>query len=98
MTAMSSDEIRRTFLEYYESQGHLILPSFSLIPPSADTSALFTVAGMHPMKAYFAGTETPAARAGHDLSEGVPDRRHRHHRHHHPAPVVLRDARQLLVR
>jgi alanyl-tRNA synthetase len=59
MAPMSSDEIRRTYLEYFEAQGHLILPSFSLIPPAADTSALFTVAGMHPMKAYFAGSETP---------------------------------------
>ena len=59
MAPMSSDEIRRTYLEYFESQGSLILPSFSLIPPAADTSALFTVAGMHPMKAYFAGSQTP---------------------------------------
>jgi alanyl-tRNA synthetase len=35
------------------------LPSASLIPAEHDPSALFTIAGMHPLKPYFAGTETP---------------------------------------
>jgi alanyl-tRNA synthetase len=56
---MTSDEIRRTFLEFFESQGHLRLPSASLVPAELDPSALFTVAGMHPLKPYFQGIETP---------------------------------------
>ncbi len=56
---MTSDEIRRTFLEYFERNGHLRLPSGSLVPAEHDPSALFTVAGMHPLKPYFAGVEAP---------------------------------------
>jgi alanyl-tRNA synthetase len=56
---MNSHEIRRTFLEYFERNGHLRLPSGSLVPAEHDPSALFTVAGMHPLKPYFAGAETP---------------------------------------
>ncbi|HEX4010074.1 MAG TPA: alanine--tRNA ligase [Solirubrobacteraceae bacterium] len=56
---MTSDEIRRTYIEFFESQGHLRLPSGSLIPAEHDPSALFTVAGMHPLKPYFAGVERP---------------------------------------
>ncbi len=56
---MTSDEIRSAFLEFFESQGHLRLPSASLVPAEHDPSALFTVAGMHPLKPYFQGVETP---------------------------------------
>jgi alanyl-tRNA synthetase len=56
---MTTDEIRDTFRRFFEERGHLSLPGASLIPPVNDTSALFTIAGMHPLKAYFAGVETP---------------------------------------
>jgi alanyl-tRNA synthetase len=56
---MTSDEIRRRFLEFFEARDHRRLPSASLIPADLDPSALFTVAGMHPLKPYFAGTEKP---------------------------------------
>jgi len=56
---MTSDEIRSTFLQFFESQGHLRLPSASLVPADFDPSALFTVAGMHPLKPYFQGIERP---------------------------------------
>ncbi|HWD85742.1 MAG TPA: alanine--tRNA ligase [Solirubrobacteraceae bacterium] len=57
--AMNSDEIRRTFTSFFQERDHLRLPGASLIPAANDPSALFTVAGMHPLKPYFAGTETP---------------------------------------
>jgi alanyl-tRNA synthetase len=56
---MTSDEIRETFLSFFEQQDHLRLPSASLIPVEHDPSALFTIAGMHPLKPYFSGAEPP---------------------------------------
>jgi alanyl-tRNA synthetase len=56
---MRSDEIRRTFTAFFEEREHLLLPSASLIPLELDPSALFTVAGMHPLKPYFLGAERP---------------------------------------
>jgi alanyl-tRNA synthetase len=59
---MTSDEIRDTYRQFFEEHGHLAQRGASLIPPATDTSALFIVAGMHPLKAYFAGTEQPPSR------------------------------------
>jgi alanyl-tRNA synthetase len=56
---MSSDEIRRAFTSFFEERDHLRLPSSSLIPAEHDPSALFTVAGMHPLKPYFLGRDRP---------------------------------------
>jgi alanyl-tRNA synthetase len=56
---MTSDEIRQTFIGFFEQRDHRRLPSASLIPSGHDPSALFTVAGMHPLKPYFLGTERP---------------------------------------
>ncbi len=56
---MSSDEIRDTYRRFFEQRDHLALPGFSLIPAELDPTALFTVAGMHPLKPYFAGVERP---------------------------------------
>ncbi|HEY2159976.1 MAG TPA: alanine--tRNA ligase, partial [Solirubrobacteraceae bacterium] len=56
---MTSDEIRRNFLEFFIERDHRRLESASLIPADFDPSALFTVAGMHPLKPYFLGIERP---------------------------------------
>jgi alanyl-tRNA synthetase len=58
---VTSDEIRESFLSFFEQRGHLRLPSASLVPASYDPSVLLTTAGMHPLKPYFQGLETPPA-------------------------------------
>ena len=52
------NELREMFLSYFESKGHLRLPSFPLIPKD-DPSLLLIPAGMAPMKAWFKGEEEP---------------------------------------
>ena len=59
---MRSDEIRETFLAFFEERGHLRVPSSSLVPASDDTSTLLTVAGMQQFKPYFEGREEPPSR------------------------------------
>ncbi|HSO99606.1 MAG TPA: alanine--tRNA ligase [Solirubrobacteraceae bacterium] len=56
---MTSDEIRRRYLDFFAAQDHRVLPSASLIPAEHDPSVLFTVAGMVPFKPYFLGRERP---------------------------------------
>jgi len=57
----TSDELRERFLSFFESKGHLRLPSGPLVPPPTDPTTLLTVAGMQPLKPYFLGLEEPPA-------------------------------------
>jgi alanyl-tRNA synthetase len=52
-------DLREGFLSFFESKDHRRHPSGSVIPPPDDTSTLFTVAGMQPLKRYFLGLEAP---------------------------------------
>ena len=52
------NELREMFLSFFESKGHLRLPSFSLIPQN-DASLLLINSGMAPMKPYFKGEVEP---------------------------------------
>ncbi len=52
------NELREKYLAFFESKGHLRLPSFSLVP-QGDKSILLINAGMTPMKKYFTGEVTP---------------------------------------
>src|SRR5882757_9921859 len=57
LSAVKADEIRETFLRFFEERDHLRRPSASLVPAPDDTSTLLTIAGMQPLKPYFLGRE-----------------------------------------
>jgi alanyl-tRNA synthetase len=57
----TSAEIREGFLQYFESKGHLRLPSAPLIPPPDDPTTLLISAGMQPLKPFFLGAKAPPA-------------------------------------
>ncbi len=52
------NELRQMFLDFFESKGHLVMKSFSLVPQN-DKSLLLINAGMAPLKPYFTGAEIP---------------------------------------
>lgn len=52
------NELRKMFLDFMESKGHLVMKSFSLVP-QGDKSLLLINAGMAPLKPYFTGAEIP---------------------------------------
>ncbi|MBE6771868.1 MAG: alanine--tRNA ligase [Ruminococcaceae bacterium] len=58
MKWMGLNEIREKYLAFFESKGHLRMPSFSLVP-QGDKSLLLINAGMAPLKKYFTGELTP---------------------------------------
>ena len=58
MEKFGVNQLREMFLSFFESKGHLRLPSFSLIPQN-DASLLLINSGMAPMKPYFKGEQEP---------------------------------------
>ena len=58
MEKLGLNEIRERYLKFFESKGHLRLPSFPLVP-QGDNSLLLINAGMAPLKPYFTGKEVP---------------------------------------
>ena len=59
--AYGVNELRKMYLDFFESKGHLVMNSFSLIPHN-DKSLLLINAGMAPLKPYFTGQEIPPRR------------------------------------
>ena len=59
MKWMGLNELRESFLKFFESKGHLRANSFPLVPPADDNSILLINAGMTPLKKYFQGIEEP---------------------------------------
>lgn len=55
---MTSNQIRDKFLKFFESKGHTVIPSASLVPEN-DNSVLFTTAGMQPLVPYLLGQKHP---------------------------------------
>ena len=58
MKRLGLHEIRHEFLKYFEGKGHIVAPSFSLVPKD-DPSLLLIGAGMAPLKKFFTGEKTP---------------------------------------
>lgn len=58
---MSTDQIARTFVEYYEERGHRRITGSTLLPPPGDP-VLFTTSGMHPLTPYLEGRPHPLGR------------------------------------
>ena len=59
MKKITAEQLRQLYLKFFESKGHKIIPSASLIPEN-DPSVLFTTAGMHPLVPYLLGEKHPA--------------------------------------
>lgn len=53
---MSTNDIRRNFIRFFENYDHVHVPSSSLLPPEEDRSLLFTNAGMNQFKPVFLGS------------------------------------------
>jgi len=51
-------DLRRMYLKFFESKGHAVIPSASVIPEN-DPTVLFTTAGMHPLVPYLLGAKHP---------------------------------------
>ena len=58
MNIKTANELRSLFLKFFESKGHKIIPSASVIPEN-DPTVLFTTAGMHPLVPYLMGEKHP---------------------------------------
>ncbi|MGN0819337.1 MAG: alanine--tRNA ligase [Christensenellaceae bacterium] len=61
MKKITASELRNLYLKFFESKGHRIIRSASLIPEN-DPSVLFTTAGMHPLVPYLLGEKHPAGK------------------------------------
>jgi alanyl-tRNA synthetase len=55
---MTSQELRKKYLNFFQKKGHKIVPSSSLVPEN-DPTTLFTSAGMQPMMPYLLGEKHP---------------------------------------
>ena len=70
MKEIKSYELREKYLKFFESKGHKIIPSASLIPEN-DPSVLFTTAGMHPLVPYLLGQKHPQGKRLCDVQKCV---------------------------
>ena len=68
MKKLGLNELREEYLSFFESKGHLRLPSFSLVPDN-DPSILLINAGMTPLKPYFTGQQVLTSKKSYNMSE-----------------------------
>ncbi|PID52540.1 MAG: alanine--tRNA ligase [Candidatus Moraniibacteriota bacterium] len=55
---MTAEEIRQKYIDFFESRGHAVIPSASIVPEN-DPTTLFITAGMHPLVPYLMGEKHP---------------------------------------
>ena len=67
---LSSNEIRKRFVTFFEKRGHAILPSAPLVPEN-DPSVLFNTAGMQPLVPYLLGEKHPKGKRLVDVQKCV---------------------------
>ncbi len=70
MKKLTSETLRQLYLKFFESKGHAVIPSASLIPEN-DPTVLFTTAGMHPLVPYLLGEKHPAGNRLTDVQKCV---------------------------
>ncbi len=70
MKSMTSRELRQLYLDFFQSKGHAVIESASLIPEN-DPTVLFTTAGMHPLVPYLMGEKHPEGRRLVDVQKCV---------------------------
>ena len=70
MKHFTSETLRETYLKFFQSKGHAVIPSASLIPEN-DPTVLFTTAGMHPLVPYLLGEKHPAGNRLTDVQKCV---------------------------
>lgn len=58
MKRLSTDELRKAYLDFFASHGHAVIPGAPLVPEN-DPTVLFTTAGMHPLVPYLMGEKHP---------------------------------------
>src|SRR5689334_12440264 len=59
MRPMTTDQIRQSYLDFFQSKGHTVIPGAPLVPEN-DPTVLFTTAGMHPLVPFLMGEKHPA--------------------------------------
>ncbi len=70
MKKLTSESLRKMYLDFFESKAHAVIPSASLIPEN-DPTVLFTTAGMHPLVPYLLGEKHPAGKRLCDVQKCV---------------------------
>ncbi len=70
MKQLTSESLRKMYLDFFASKGHAVIPSASLIPEN-DPTVLFTTAGMHPLVPYLLGEKHPAGKRLTDVQKCV---------------------------
>jgi len=67
---MNTKELKKKFLEFFKSRGHIIIKSSPLIPEN-DPTVLFTTAGMHPIVPFLLGTSHPSGKRLADVQKCI---------------------------
>ncbi len=70
MKKLTSESLRKMYLDFFKSKGHAVIASASLIPEN-DPTVLFTTAGMHPLVPYLLGEKHPAGKRLTDVQKCV---------------------------